>query len=194
MRFKPRGVVQHRCADAPWSVLVMAIVFLFSGCKREERGFRVASPAVARTEGVRLTPFQAGPTTPATQVKNGYEENAYAMSEGQRLFTAFNCSGCHANGGGGMGPALLDEKWRYGSEPPQIFATILDGRPNGMPSFRGKLPEHQAWQITAFVRSLSGLVPKDAAPARNDHMKNSPPSNSVDPVKQIKAEAPPPPN
>ena len=39
-----------------------------------------------------------------------------------------------------------------------------------------------------------GVVPKDAAPARNEHMKSSPPSNSVDPVKEVKAEAPPPPN
>jgi len=63
-----------------------------------------------------------------------------------------------------------------------------------MPSFRGKLPEHQAWQIAAYVRSLSGLVAKDAAPARSDHMKSNPPPNSVDPVKEIRGEPPPVPN
>jgi cytochrome c oxidase cbb3-type subunit 3 len=174
--------------------VALLVAGMLAACKREERSFRVATPSVSRAQGVRLTSFQPGPASPESPTKNGYEENALAMSEGQRLFSAFNCTGCHANGGGGIGPALLDEKWRYGSEPQQIFATILDGRPNGMPSFRGKLPEHQAWQITAYVRSLSGLVPKDAAPSRSDHMKNSPPSNSVDPVKAIKGESPPSPN
>ena len=34
--------------------------------------------------------------------------------------------------------------------------SILQGRPNGMPAFGGKLPESEAWKIAAFVRSLSG--------------------------------------
>jgi cytochrome c oxidase cbb3-type subunit 3 len=179
--------------------LVAALLVLWfgataPGCKREDRGFRVTTPSAARAQGVRLTPLQAGPASPDAPAKSAYEENAYAMSEGQRLFTAFNCSGCHGNGGGGMGPALLDEKWRYGSDPHQIYATIMEGRPNGMPSFRGKLPDHQAWQLAAYVRSLSGLVAQTAAPGRNDHMKNSPPGNSVDPVPQVKGERAPSPN
>jgi cytochrome c oxidase cbb3-type subunit 3 len=180
-------------ASATLLVLALVVSGVTTGCKREERGFRVTTPGVSRAAGVRLTPFQAGPAAPGSPAKNHYEENAHAMAEGQRLFTAFNCTGCHGNGGGGIGPALMDPKWRYGSEPEQVFATILEGRPNGMPAFRGKLPEHQAWQIAAYVRSLSGLVPKDAAPARNDHMKSNPPSNSVDPVQQVSAEPAPAP-
>ena len=44
-----------------------------------------------------------------------FEANAFHMNEGKRLFGWFNCAGCHANGGGGMGPPLMDEKWIYGS-------------------------------------------------------------------------------
>ena len=40
-----------------------------------------------------------------------------------------------------------------------------------MPSFRGKIPEYQVWQLVAFVQSLSGNVPKDAAGGRNDDMQ-----------------------
>lgn len=103
-------------------------------------------------------------------MKNPYEGNAYAISEGQRLYQWFNCVGCHSHGGGGMGPPLMDDKWIYGSDPENIFATIVEGRPNGMPSFRGKIPEYQVWQIVAYVQSMSGAVPKDAASGRADEM------------------------
>jgi cytochrome c oxidase cbb3-type subunit 3 len=103
-------------------------------------------------------------------VHNEYEENAWAMAEGKRLFVQFNCNGCHGNGGGGMGPALMDHKWIYGSNPEQVFSTIMEGRPNGMPSFKGKIPDQQAWQIAAYVRSMSGLVPFTAAPGRSDDL------------------------
>src|SRR5204862_1075855 len=90
-------------------------------------------------------------------VRNEYEENAYALSEGQHLYDYFNCVGCHAHGGGGMGPALMDDKWIYGYNPGQIFASIVQGRPNGMPAFRDRIVDYQVWQLAAYVRSLSGL-------------------------------------
>jgi cytochrome c oxidase cbb3-type subunit III len=64
----------------------------------------------------------------------------------------------------------MDDRWIYGSDPENIVATIMEGRPNGMPSFRGKIPEYQIWQIAAYVQSLSGMVPKDAASGRTDDM------------------------
>jgi cytochrome c oxidase cbb3-type subunit 3 len=150
-----------------------------SSCKREERGFRVAPPAADKIQSTSVSDLHpAGAATPIP-VKNDYEENAYATSEGQRLFTAFNCVGCHAHGGGGMGPALMDNKWAYGSQPPQIFATIIEGRPNGMPSFRGKIPDYQVWQLAAYVRSLGGLGTSGASPPRSDEMKGPLPPNSM---------------
>ncbi len=170
--------------------LVIAALLATAGCKREERGFQVAPPSANQADGLRLTSLQAGGRSPTPPVNNQYEENAYALSEGKRLYSAFNCVGCHAHGGGDKGPALIDDKWIYGSRPEQIFATIMEGRPNGMPSFRGKLPEHQAWQLAAYVRSMSGQVRKDVAPQRDDAMKTNPPENSVDPVKPRDAGSP----
>jgi cytochrome c oxidase cbb3-type subunit 3 len=168
-----------------------ATLLLAAACKREDRGFRVDPPEGSAAEAnLRLSSLQPGAATPPPPIENAYEENAYAMSEGRRLYAAFNCNGCHANGGGDKGPALIDAKWIYGSRPGQIYATIMEGRPNGMPSFRGKLPEQQAWQIVAYVRSMSGQVPKPAAPQRSDHMKANPPENSVDPVKPRDAGSP----
>jgi cytochrome c oxidase cbb3-type subunit 3 len=73
-----------------------------------------------------------------------------------------------------MGPALMDDEWIYGSNPEQIFASIAEGRPNGMPSFKYRLSNQQIWQLTAFVRSLSALVPKGARAGRDDHMQVKP--------------------
>jgi cytochrome c oxidase cbb3-type subunit III len=139
-------------------------------CEREERRFRELPAAAARRNTERLTTLVPGPYTTDVRVKNPYEGNAYAITEGQRLYRWFNCVECHAHGGGGMGPPLMDDKWIYGNDAENIFATIVEGRPNGMPSFRGKIPEYQVWQIAAYVQSMSGLVPKDAASGRPEDM------------------------
>jgi cytochrome c oxidase cbb3-type subunit III len=84
-----------------------------------------------------------------------YYDNAQAVQAGKLLFGAYNCSGCHSNGGGGMGPSLMDDEWIYGDRLEQIHATIVEGRPNGMPSWGGKIPDQQIWQLAAYVRSMS---------------------------------------
>jgi len=86
-----------------------------------------------------------------------------------------NCVGCHSHGGGGMGPTLMDSQWRYGGSIPQIAATIVEGRPNGMPSFRGKLTDDQVWKLAAYVSSLSGQPKKDVVSSRADEMSTSTP-------------------
>ena len=155
-----------------------AVIMTFA-CQREERGFRVVPPSSSRINSKRLSDLQPGVPPGAYQpVKNEYEENAVALNDGKRLFTWFNCVGCHAHGGGGMGPPLMDDQWIYGSEPDQIFATIVEGRPNGMPSFRGKIPDYQVWQLAGYVRSLSRQVAKDVAPGRNDAMSTKKPEQS----------------
>ena len=92
------------------------------------------------------------------------------LREGKRLYNAYNCVGCHAQGGGAIGPALMDSIWIYGSQPQQIYSDIVQGRPNGMPSFGGKLPDYQVWELVAYVRSMSGQLPSDVAPSRSDQM------------------------
>ena len=145
------------------------LVAVFSACKREQRQFEPSPSHTANTQ-ITQSELRPGAQTTITQVKNDSEERAYDVSEGKRFFTAYNCSGCHANGGGSIGPPLMDAKWIYGSEPVNIYATIVEGRPNGMPSFRDKVPDAQVWQLAAYVRSLSGQLPKDVSPTRSDDM------------------------
>lgn len=147
-----------------------AMLLLSAGCERESRHFRELGPANAPAQGQRMSGLQPGPAKSDVRVSNPYEANAYGIAQGQRLYIWMNCTGCHAYGGGAIGPPLMDEKWIYGADPENIFASIVEGRPNGMPSFRGKLSDQQVWQLVAYVQSLSGHVRKDAAPGRMDHM------------------------
>jgi cytochrome c oxidase cbb3-type subunit III len=149
---------------------LLALVLL-SACEREQRSFRPdPGQADTRVPQPSLAPRPAGPASSRPGEGPKFEANAYHVNQGKMLFRSMNCSGCHANGGGGIGPALMDEKWIYGGDIHSIFATIRDGRPNGMPAFAGKLPEDQIWELAAYVRSLSGQLRTDVATNRNDSM------------------------
>ena len=148
-------------------LLALAIA---GACERETRRYREIPAGSTRAEGVRQTQLQAGEAQEEPPVRGPYDENAWGIGEGKRLYASFNCVGCHAYGGGGIGPDLMDDKWIYGANPQQIYSTIIEGRPNGMPAFGGRIPDQQVWQIVAYVQSMSGRVPRDAAPSRDDNM------------------------
>jgi cytochrome c oxidase cbb3-type subunit 3 len=120
-------------------------------------------PGGSTPHGVQLTELQPGPFVPAHRVVNPFAGNAHAIGEGKKLYSQFNCAGCHANGGGAIGPAFIDDEWIYGSDAQNIFATIVEGRPQGMPAFGGRIADYQIWQIVSYVRSMGGLSEGTAA-------------------------------
>lgn len=195
--------MKHRLV-VPAGIACIALLAL-AGCEREQRRLNSPPSAASAAGSSQMSALHAGPAASAASAAttaqlpasdaastapsdvylrassfNPHEENAYAVSQGKRLFRWYNCNGCHSNGGGGMGPALMDDQWIYGHEAPQIVATILQGRPNGMPSFAGRIPEDQAWQIAAFIRSMSGQLRTDVAPNRGDTLSAGPPESRRD--------------
>ena len=156
-------------------------VTLLAGCQREARQNRPEPGGGGGDRPVPVTTLAPGGQRPDPGDVKGrsFEANAFHLSEGKRLFGWFNCSGCHANGGGGIGPPLMDDKWIYGSGIENIHATIRDGRPNGMPSFRDKVPDDQIWELSAYVISLGGNTSAAAATSRNDDMMPHPSENRM---------------
>ena len=161
-------------------VSLLLLVFVAS-CEREARRYQELPAAASRPESTTVSGLVPGSPPGRQPVLSPYQENAYGIAEGKRLYSAFNCNGCHAQGGGGIGPALMDEKWVYGSAPDQIYSTIAQGRPNGMPSFARHVPSQQIWQLVAYVQALSMQVPRDAAPGRSDDLNGIKPELRLEP-------------
>jgi cytochrome c oxidase cbb3-type subunit 3 len=156
-----------------------AAALLLAACQREERHSRskpIGDTVPAAESPDTIIPGGSGAVPLDVRAKL-YDNNAPGIAAGQQLFNQLNCVGCHSHGGGGMGPALMDDEWRYGGRIDQIASTIAEGRPNGMPSWRGKLTDDQIWKLAAYVRSLSGLPSKDAVSSRADAMSGPSPSS-----------------
>jgi cytochrome c oxidase cbb3-type subunit III len=175
----------------PLRVLLLLVVAALAGCEREERHFQAEThnatpvPSDRRESSNQPALAQGGLVRSAASNISMYDDNAYSIAEGKRLYRWYNCSGCHFNGGGGIGPALMDSEWRYGSDPASLFASIMKGRPNGMPSFGGHIPEDQVWKIVAYVRSMGGGVRTDVAPSRGDTLYPGKPENFRSPQPAI---------
>ena len=87
---------------------------------------------------------------------NPYEGNARAAAAGGQLFVAYNCIDCHgADGAGAMGPSLADGRWHFGGGPAEVFESIYQGRPEGMPAWGGRIADDQIWMLVTYVRGLS---------------------------------------
>lgn len=127
-------------------------------------------PAIEATPGAS-TPFSAsanpilhvpvsglhpGDVSFAPQIANPLAKDPQAATRGMQDFIQFNCVGCHApNAGGGMGPALSEGKFIYGLSPPNVFLSIYQGRPNGMPAWGELLPESTIWELVAYVEGIA---------------------------------------
>lgn len=137
-------------------------------------GGNVKTPGPAQLIGTHVGETEIPHTAEPERLQNPYENDSGAVAQGRMLFDAMNCVGCHApEGGGGMGPPLSDDAWIYGSEPAQIYLSILQGRPNGMPAFSKGLPPDAIWQLVSYVQSLSE---DKSGKGSDDAQKNQPSS------------------
>ena len=153
------------------SVFIVGIgvaVFAISGCSSTVPA-AAAPPPGNMVEGNRQSLLQPGPLRPVRAVRNPAGDGAETIEAGKRLFNQFNCSGCHAAGGGAIGPALMDDQWIYGSSAANIFWTIIEGRPGGMPAFGGKMgiDATKKWPSEGVTREFpKKLVMSEAADKR----------------------------
>jgi len=144
---------------------LLTAMLAVAGCQRSDGGSTVAvpmQPAATQAE-VAAVPLGdvagAARETGVRSIANPYEGNAQAVAQGHELFVRMNCAGCHGYGaGGGMGPDLTDTYWRYGSTPVQIYQSIYQGRPKGMPAWSPALPPDDIWKLVSYIESLGGAA------------------------------------
>jgi cytochrome c oxidase cbb3-type subunit 3 len=114
------------------------------------------APDAGQLIGVPVTNLRPGTGSPPEDKSPTPPLNAERLQRGMQYFVSFNCVGCHApNGGGGMGPSLSNSSFIYGGEPQNIFLSIKQGRPNGMPAWGQALPDSVIWDLVAYIRNLS---------------------------------------
>ena len=111
------------------------------------------------------------PQTPTAQNEQGSKKrnpftgNAEAIAQGRTIWMQSGCNGCHGMGGGGMGPSVMDDNWKFGGDDETLFKVIKGTYPGQtMPAvFGAVLTEEQVWKIIAWIRSIykgdpSGIV------------------------------------
>jgi cytochrome c oxidase cbb3-type subunit 3 len=117
-----------------------------------QTGQDLAGRFVSHTEHV-----QPGMVTPPAGLvlRNPHEGDPAAVATGAKLFVAYNCLDCHgADGSGAMGPSLADGRWHFGGAPAEVFESIYQGRPEGMPAWGSLISPDQIWMLVSYVRSL----------------------------------------
>ena len=105
---------------------------------------------------VPVSGLHPGNVSFAPKINNPLGKDPQATTRGMQDFIQFNCVGCHApNAGGGMGPALSEGQFIYGGSPANLFLSIYQGRPNGMPAWGELLPKSTIWELVAYVQNIA---------------------------------------
>ena len=96
--------------------------------------------------------------------------DAGELEKGAALYQT-NCMACHAgDGGGGIGPNLVDEHWILGGGIKNIFHTISEGgrAGKGMIAWKSTLRPVEIQQISSYIVSLQGTSPANPKEAEGD--------------------------
>jgi cytochrome c oxidase cbb3-type subunit 3 len=163
----------HRTTGAAFAVALLAAVValaapgLLRASRAQDTARRVAaapaqatSPSGGDLAGRFVTHpehIQPGMVTPPAGLvlRNPHEGDPNAVATGAKLFIAYNCLDCHgADGSGAMGPSLADGRWHFGGAPSEVFESIYQGRPEGMPAWGSLISPDQIWMLVSYVRSL----------------------------------------
>lgn len=107
--------------------------------------------------------------------ENPFRGDATAIAAGQQVWTT-TCVACHLPDGRGLvGPSLIDPYWKYGSGDEELFTTLSEGRPAGMPPWGKTLGTEKIWQVLAFVETLDQT--DEAGVGAPDYVPPSPPGS-----------------
>lgn len=130
------------------ATIVFAIVYVpyYSMIGWTQKGQYEAEVAAAKQAQAAI--MASMPTT------NPFRGNAAAIAEGQQVFATI-CAACHKPDASGLvGPSLVDPYWKYGNSDSELFKTVMEGRPAGMPAWAQQLGADKVWKSLAFLETL----------------------------------------
>jgi mono/diheme cytochrome c family protein len=141
---------------------IVAFVRAFRGGKQVVSDEPDVPGAPAAREQPDGAAGETGPALPSPSTPNHL-----SIREGNRLFQRL-CVKCHGADGRGAQmretePAIPDftrPAWQKVRRDPQLAVSVLDGKGNGMPPFRGKLGPTHVRDLVAYIRALGPAVPR----------------------------------
>ena len=86
----------------------------------------------------------------------GEAKGSFSAQEGAKIYEN-SCLKCHGEGAkGGICPDLTDDEWKYGDTDNDIYVSISEGRPGGMPGWKSSLSKEKINELIVYMRSLKG--------------------------------------
>ncbi|HWG51880.1 MAG TPA: c-type cytochrome, partial [Gemmatimonadaceae bacterium] len=143
----PRRITTRISGAALCAMLALA-------CKGRQR---TSANGAADTAGIssRIANVASGTTAAAPVTMRRFTGDTAQASAGRLLFLQENCYGCHGGlAGGAMGPSLRDTVWKYGGGEAEIYNSIHDGRPLGMPAWGKMLSQKQIDELVTYIHSM----------------------------------------
>ena len=132
----PRRTGMHPLLSSPRPLQLLAVLSLVA----------MAAPRAAEAMSVLAHPGKAHGAINVLRVDNNGDP-----IKGRRLFLENNCYICHGGrGGGGMCPSLRDSRPDAGD----VADAVLNGKPQGMPSFAALLSNLDVNDLAAYIHSL----------------------------------------
>ena len=86
----------------------------------------------------------------------GEAQGSFSAQKGAEIYEN-SCLKCHGEGArGGICPDLTDDASKYGDSDEELYKSIAEGRPGGMPGWKSSLNEVKINELIAYIRSLKG--------------------------------------
>jgi cytochrome c oxidase cbb3-type subunit 3 len=124
--------------------IVYILFYTLSGWSSRGQYEAQVAAAAKRAEAVRA----------ALPTENPFRGDPAAIAQGAETFKTI-CAACHKPDGTGLvGPSLVDPYWKYGDTDDDLFHSVYDGRPGGMPAWGPQLGADKIWKALAYMQSL----------------------------------------
>lgn len=131
-----------------WGIAFMAY-YLFSGWSSRAE----ADAAGKAREAQKQSALTVSGSIAAKQ-DHGEGRATEHIARGKQVYAA-SCAACHGeNARGSVGPDLTASRYKFGKSRAEIVISIAEGRPGGMPGFKGQLSQEQIEGVTEYVLSL----------------------------------------
>jgi putative heme-binding domain-containing protein len=93
-------------------------------------------------------------------LKNPLDGNADAIRAGMGLFRG-RCADCHGMDAHGVRGPDITQVWASGRTDDGLFKIVKGGIPGTEMPANPRIPDHEAWQILAYLRTLAAAAPTD---------------------------------